>query len=375
MNTARRTLSAETADAIREILAAGVEAGSYLPPERELAKRFGVSRVTVRRALGELVKQGLLETVPHQGYRPAAPGSTVQANGPVAYVLAQAEPDQVWDRTHEQIVGAFNRRLVESGRHAMAVGCRGRDPAEIKAELSEAGVWGVALDTSRREFTDALADWNLPSVIVDSYAQVPGVDVVVQDNFDGARRACSYLVSRGRKRIGWVGPMRTGMHSRERFAGARAALNDAGCDFVPELVAEAPDHEALDAATEAVSEMLRSRKRPDGLVCMWQYMALGAARAVREAGLEVGEDVELVAWATEQEYREVLAAEFLGGFIPATAVWRPSDMAELAIESLERRAARPGAPASRINVRVQLLEPRRAEDVVRERSMGRNGLR
>ncbi|MHC4917247.1 MAG: GntR family transcriptional regulator [Planctomycetota bacterium] len=375
MNTARRTLSAETADAIREILAGGIDAGSYLPPERELAKRFGVSRVTVRRALGELVKQGLLETVPHQGYRPVAPAATAPLTGPVAYVLAQAGPDQVWDSTHEQIISAFNRRLMESGRHALAVGSRGRDPADIKAELREAGVWGVALDTSHRAFTEALADWQLPSVIVDSYAQVPGVDTVLQDNFDGARRACEYLVSSGCKRIGWVGPMRGNAHYREGFMGARAALNEAGRDFVPELLAEPPDHDALDAAREMASAMLGSRKRPDGLVCMWQSMALGAARAVRDAGLEVGEDVELVAWGTEREYREVLAAEFLGGLIPATATWRPSDMAALAIESLERRAAQPAAPGCRISVRVRLVEPRPAEDVVRERSMNRSGSR
>jgi len=41
--------------------AEGVQGGVQLPGERELAERFGVSRVTVRRALSSLVEQGRVE--------------------------------------------------------------------------------------------------------------------------------------------------------------------------------------------------------------------------------------------------------------------------------------------------------------------------
>jgi hypothetical protein len=77
--------------------------------------------------------------------------------------------------------------------------------------------------------------------------------------------------------------------------------------------------------------------------------------------------VELAAWATEREYRESLAPEFLGGDVPATAVWRPEEMAGLALERIETRAARPGAPAARTDVRVRLVEPQPAEAVLRRR--------
>ncbi|GAF92032.1 unnamed protein product, partial [marine sediment metagenome] len=82
MNTTRKTLAAGVADSIREIVAGGrVEPGAYLPTERELVKRFGVSRVTVRRALGQLVAEGLIETVPHQGYRPVRPSAGESSPG------------------------------------------------------------------------------------------------------------------------------------------------------------------------------------------------------------------------------------------------------------------------------------------------------
>ena len=44
------------------ILAGRHPAGSYLPPERELADEFGVNRTTLKHAFGRLVHSGLLET-------------------------------------------------------------------------------------------------------------------------------------------------------------------------------------------------------------------------------------------------------------------------------------------------------------------------
>jgi len=45
-----------------EILAGSHPAGSYLPPERELAEGYGVTRTTLKHAFGRLTQAGLLET-------------------------------------------------------------------------------------------------------------------------------------------------------------------------------------------------------------------------------------------------------------------------------------------------------------------------
>jgi GntR family transcriptional regulator len=39
----------------------GLQAGERLPPERELARSLGVSRMTVRQALGALAERGLVD--------------------------------------------------------------------------------------------------------------------------------------------------------------------------------------------------------------------------------------------------------------------------------------------------------------------------
>ena len=50
------------------ILRQEVRAGERLPPERDLAERFGVGRATIRGALGRLATRGLLEVRQGSGY-------------------------------------------------------------------------------------------------------------------------------------------------------------------------------------------------------------------------------------------------------------------------------------------------------------------
>jgi DNA-binding LacI/PurR family transcriptional regulator len=370
VNTSRKTLSAEVADSIRQIVATGqVENDCFLPPEREFVKRFGVSRVTVRSALGKLVEEGLIEAVAHQGYRPVSIRNEVDQTGSVAYVLALAQSKQTWDFTHEQIVTAFNKKLMGEGRQALAVYAKGRPAAVVFKELKEQGIWGLVLDTSIPEYIDAAINAKLPCVMVDAFTDRVDIDTILQGNFSGAHRATEYLLEQGHKRIAWIGPMRGVSHYRERFAGARSALNDIGSDFLPELLIEAPANEADDVTLERLKILLGSKQRPSGLICMWRQWAVVAARAIRETGLEVGKDVEIVAWATEREYREVLAAEFLGGQVPATMVWSPDEMAELAVERLQKRDSQPNAPFCRTDVRVRLIKPQKAEDVLRRNAL------
>jgi GntR family transcriptional regulator len=55
--------------AIAEHIAAGrLAPGEQLPSERRLCERFGISRVTARRALAALVDQGLIEASPGKGW-------------------------------------------------------------------------------------------------------------------------------------------------------------------------------------------------------------------------------------------------------------------------------------------------------------------
>ena len=67
--TAGGPLYRQLCEAIAERIAEGTWGpGQWLPSERRLCEMFGVSRVTVRRALAALVEEGLLEPDPGRGW-------------------------------------------------------------------------------------------------------------------------------------------------------------------------------------------------------------------------------------------------------------------------------------------------------------------
>ncbi|MET0951833.1 MAG: FCD domain-containing protein [Aeromicrobium sp.] len=88
--------------------------GSTLPPERELAERFGVSRATLRDAIAALRDAGLVTTRRGRG------GGTV-----VAFTPREPGSSPVLDRPREQLLDALDfRRIVEPGAAQAAAGTR-----------------------------------------------------------------------------------------------------------------------------------------------------------------------------------------------------------------------------------------------------------
>lgn len=64
----RKPLYRQIADRIREQIARGeLKPGDALPTESALQTKFGVSRVTVRQALRQLVEQQILESIQGSG--------------------------------------------------------------------------------------------------------------------------------------------------------------------------------------------------------------------------------------------------------------------------------------------------------------------
>ena len=103
--------------------------GERLPPERELAERLGVSRQTVREAIGALREAGLVRTV-----RGRAGGSLVTYRGPDPAGDAVAAPDPT------ELADLLDfRRVVEPGAAYQAAGAalRGEQRGWLAAALHE----------------------------------------------------------------------------------------------------------------------------------------------------------------------------------------------------------------------------------------------
>ncbi|WP_422754475.1 LacI family DNA-binding transcriptional regulator [Micromonospora sp. WMMD708] len=139
---------------------------------------------------------------------------------------------------------------------------------------------------------DDLVGLELPMVLLGERTDHGRADHVMIDNVTAAREMTAHLIGLGRRRIAAVGAQHTpeGAGARLRLAGYTAALADAGIGYDERLVAATPAWHRADGAA-ALRHLLASGARPDAVFCFSDTLALGALRALHEAGLRVPADV------------------------------------------------------------------------------------
>ncbi|MFE6234070.1 LacI family DNA-binding transcriptional regulator [Cellulosimicrobium sp. NPDC057862] len=163
-------------------------------------------------------------------------------------------------------------------RHALARGTDGLvsvvavPDAEARATLTEAGV---------------------PLVVVDPRHRLPeGVLSVGAVNFQGAFEATAHLLALGHRRIATITGVPEQDNAIARLAGYRAAMIRAGVPVDDDLVCLSTY--GVPAGYEGVQRLLALDEPPTAVFACSDDTALGALRALREAGLSVPDDVSLV---------------------------------------------------------------------------------
>ena len=112
----RDLLYERVADRLRRDIVAGFyPRGTFLPSEADLCTRFEVSRGTLRRALADLARLGLVSSRPGVGHRVAGRlASTEEAENNLVAVLA---PYAEGGAYFAEMVGGLERRLADAGIH------------------------------------------------------------------------------------------------------------------------------------------------------------------------------------------------------------------------------------------------------------------
>jgi LacI family transcriptional regulator len=134
----------------------------------------------------------------------------------------------------------------------------------------------------------------VPVVVLDR--RVPGaqVDVVRGDSEGGAYQLTRHLLDLGHRRVAALSGPKTVSTSVERVAGYRRALQEAGLDEGAEWV-----HYGLftqRSGYQTTQEALERTPRPTALFAANNFIAIGALRALGDAGLRVPEDCSLVSF-------------------------------------------------------------------------------
>lgn len=127
--------------------------------------------------------------------------------------------------------------------------------------------------------------------------------VVGCDNVAGGHAATAHLVERGRKAIAFIGQAGKGSPEfLDRYRGHKAALREAGLPIMPGLHVDAINTEV--SGHDAAMRLMRRGVPFDAIVAASDLIAIGAIRALNEAGRDVPGEVAVTG------FDDILAAGF-----------------------------------------------------------------
>ncbi|MDH3616007.1 MAG: LacI family transcriptional regulator [Gammaproteobacteria bacterium] len=113
------------------------------------------------------------------------------------------------------------------------------------------------------------------------------------DNENGGHRATKHLIDLGRRRIAYLGRMaRRSPEHAARYDGYARALREGGLE--PDNRLRVPTDNSESLGYEAVQQLLERGDSFDAIFAVTDLIAIGAMRALLDAGLRVPDDVSVV---------------------------------------------------------------------------------
>jgi len=276
---------------LRQILQDGVwSVGDRLPSEQELSRRFGVSYMTTRQAVAELVKDGLIQRVVGKGTFVVK--SCVDAADTVApkVPIALAVP-ALWQRLDPyyfpDILQGFSDYMAEQKQEALVLDYE--SIASSDKLPKDAAIACILLEDAEKLLVEDLKDRGYRVLSINRYRGRRVIPWVAPDNEGGVMTATERLVRLGHKRIAFLRGNLNNLDASERLKGYRKAMRKHGLHTM-----EAGNGFAEEPGYKAGIELLNSPNPPSALVCASDLSALGAMKAAREMGIEIPRHLSVV---------------------------------------------------------------------------------
>jgi DNA-binding LacI/PurR family transcriptional regulator len=271
--------------------------GDLLPSESRLCEQYGVSVTTARRALLELVKEGVV-------YRRAGIGTMVAPRVRrvrLAFLSIDYKGD-AWRRTPSamgELVAGLGEACWQRAAGFSMTGVEGDEAVTYLREVvEERSVDGILLRTAddiNEEVIEVLEAAGMPYVVVKRHVPGRRMNCVISDDVTGAKIATAHLLDLGHQRIGFVCARPHLTLAQERLAGYRAALAERGVEPDAGLVRQQP-YFTMEEGYRATKSLLELPSPPGALFVASDTMALGTYQVIGDLGLNVPDDLSVVGY-------------------------------------------------------------------------------
>ena len=269
----------------------------------DVAKLAGVSRSTVSRVANEQpnvradVRKRVLDVIRTTGYHPNAAARSLasQRSWTIGLVLPQSVSQFFTDPYFPHLTKGIAQACNEHNYTlALFLVSTQEDEEKIFTRVTRRGLLdGVLVQSGHhgdQKIIGHLVDAGMPQVVLGRPLRSDNVSYIDVDNVNGAYNAVTHLIRLGHQQIGMVsGPLQSAV-GLDRKEGYTRALNERGFRLSESFIAEGDFTEA--GGYYAMQKLLPLK--PDAVFAASDTMAIGAMRAVRDAGLRIPNDIAVV---------------------------------------------------------------------------------
>jgi LacI family transcriptional regulator len=285
----------------------------------DIAVKAGVSVNTVSRALrnkpdvGETTKNTILQLAEELGY--ALPS---QSSSPHELLSIGVLIQDILNPFYARIMQGIDS-IIWQEQANLLFGCSFRQELKEREVLSffcGQHVEGLLIATvlNPNDVLRQLKDCTIPTIFLSQRFEQYEVDYVVNDNRYGASIATEHLIRLGHTRIAHIAGPDGQVSAQERFRGYQDALTEARIEFDNHLVRSCDS--TMQSGYYVTKDLLQSGEKISAIFAYNDLVALGAYRAIKEAGLRIPTDLSIVG------YDDIEFVEFLE--VPLTTVHQPT---------------------------------------------------
>ena len=260
-----------------------------LPGERTLALQLGVSYMTVRKSIENLVSQGVLFKVPTKGTFVNHKKVQRRRNRTIGYFLDASMIAGISSPYYSLIFNAIEKVARKEGYSLVYFSDNNVDNLSRTLDKVD-GV--IATCFPRIESIILKIKQSVPVVVIDNSAADKNIPSVIIDNFNADVDSVDYAYSLGHDKIGFMTGLEDSDIGKSRYAGYQYGLSKNNLTFDENLVFRG--NYSYEAGIEGAEYFLTLKELPTALICANDAMALGAIRRFSKEGIKIPQDISII---------------------------------------------------------------------------------
>ena len=260
-----------------------------LPGERTMAKQFGFSYMTIRKAVDNLVTEGVLYKVPTKGAYVADRKTGKKKTNVIGYFLDSSIVAGLSSPYYSLIFNALEKQASKHGYSLIYFSDIG-DSTSLKHLNKVEGV--IASCFPRIENVIHDINTSTPIVVIDNSSSDKTIPSVIIDNFNAVNDSVDHLCKLGHKRIGFMTGLDDSDVGKNRYAGYVNGLIMHDLKLDEGLVYKG--NYSFKSGLAGAEYFLAMDAPPTAIICANDSMAIAALRKIVTKQLIVPDDISIL---------------------------------------------------------------------------------